>query len=49
MLLFGEAIAYNIGLDLVKYNYTPDPEPTIDTSKSKANPNPDPAINSTKN
>ena len=41
VLLLREIVAYNIGVDLIKYNCTPDPDPDQDTSsRSDLRPSP---------
>ena len=46
VLLHGEIVTYNLGLELVKYNCTPDPEPAPDTSKSEQGLNLEPIVTS---
>ena len=43
VLLLGEIVAYDINLDLLKYNCTPDPNPEQYTS-SRSDPRPSPPI-----
>ena len=45
VLLLGEVVTYDIRLQLLKYNYTPDLEPNEDTSlRSDPNPEPSPPV-----
>ena len=45
VLSVDEIVAYDIGLDLLKYDCTPEPEPKLDQgSSTRLNPQPSPSV-----